>query len=1396
MKNIIKPDSSQSNLIPSDLSSFSDKKPVNPALPTRSRKLLKSKENHLTLQSVIGLTSNSPNNIALNPLSGEIAYPAGSMLVIYNPITNKQTKFIFSPNKKPITCVTYSKDGKFLIAGEGVCKSPEINIWDLRHETPPVCLKGHKFGIEKILFSPNNNYLVSIGDENDKGLFLWDWEKEIKLSMNKLSKKIHAAVFNPSGTLLITAGVQHLKFWPFDSEGKIILTKPKETENVFIIEGKTAILGPKFQNKTFMDVSALEGHIYALDTDGVLCVLNEQRKLEKWMDLKVHTAYTLQITPVHIICGCSDGVIRFFDSKSLHHITTLPKLPALGGYNIEKGNIKASTILSGPETFADVIALIMDEPRGRLISLYSDRTLFIWDVHDLEKVNVKRSFLNHKGTIYDIQTLENSSYEVTFFATGSIDQTIRIWNLLEEEKGMPNLPGLRRNVYCKNLTRILYLGDSYEHFKYRTDENESTNNKQIRCLRCSHDGQYLAAGDLDGVLRIFSLITFTKVLEVVSHDQEILCLDFTPENPLDVFLLATGSRDRLIHIYNGGEEFKLLTTLEDHNSSISALQFAYHKAKNNILLMSCGVDKTLIFREYKPKEIKPFFQIHLEIDKMSKFFTMDLNHESNIAVLGQEKKLQLWSIDEMKVKGTIETKEEDKSTGKFLPLDNLKISVDSSGTYIAVSNNDKVVRIRDFNTGNMVARVSCGDIITSLAFTQNSKYLITASSKGCIYIWKLSQEIKGNIEKKKQQLGLLAKRLKEVLGKSRDLTLDSFWIEEEIKQFLKKEDQNVNNNNNNENNSVHQLLDELNKTDKNLNNDNIVNDFNFQKKININDNDNKKNNIISNRPKEIFQKPDEILLDFNPEVSQLVNNQELPSWAQSNINIVNNQELPSWAQSNIKLIKDEINISTDIAFLNNNNLVNKIKFSQLLTKETPIKEENSVNDVVINNEIPTWIGDNPETNKKINKSDAIVLQNNPLIETDFVEIDIDKDLTNNVNSKQVIEPEEKEELYQKIENTQTEDPDPFIKKNYFDLDKVQLNSPLRTSLTSQYFKEHSVNKPDPSSLFSEEKQYPENHEFTESPKKSIIQYIRNPKKDKKPSIFDANEISEQLLLINKNIEQVQVNRGKNEISKTLFDSQVDIKDLEVIQKKQETEKMNVSTSNKNDKISQIIHSSKNNLVERTREAVINKEINQKDDEDLIDFEDDFEVNDDEDDVNDMIPEEKIIKEKDVEEIILNESKKNRELLKENNEDFHEMILRTLSPVKEQVLMAEKEFNNSRKGSPMLKINEKIDFEKKMEAFFDDFDIKVKELKDEFDRFIKKEKKESVKEGVMSRMEKKIDDSKACLDKLVMRKEQNQNILKLFELDNSNINATIENSQNKSISKILLIFIFFQYFLIL
>jgi len=43
-------------------------------------------------------------------------------------------------------------------------------------------LKGHKYGIESVVFSPKNDFLISLGDVNDRGLFVWDWRNETKIS--------------------------------------------------------------------------------------------------------------------------------------------------------------------------------------------------------------------------------------------------------------------------------------------------------------------------------------------------------------------------------------------------------------------------------------------------------------------------------------------------------------------------------------------------------------------------------------------------------------------------------------------------------------------------------------------------------------------------------------------------------------------------------------------------------------------------------------------------------------------------------------------------------------------------------------------------------------------------------------------------------------------------------------------------------------------------------------------------------------------------------------------------------------------------------------------------------------------------------------------------------------
>jgi len=54
------------------------------------------------------------------------------------------------------------------------------------------------------------------------------------------------------------------------------------------------------------------------------------------------------------------------------------------------------------------MSCIVDELNKRVVALYSDRMLFIWDIKKFDSMNVYRTFLSHKGPIHDIQIIPNS----------------------------------------------------------------------------------------------------------------------------------------------------------------------------------------------------------------------------------------------------------------------------------------------------------------------------------------------------------------------------------------------------------------------------------------------------------------------------------------------------------------------------------------------------------------------------------------------------------------------------------------------------------------------------------------------------------------------------------------------------------------------------------------------------------------------------------------------------------------------------------------------------------------------------------------------------------------------------------------------------------------------------
>lgn len=76
----------------------------------------------LELERVIGLTSTSASGLSCNPATGDLAYLAGAVVVVYNVKTNCQSRFLMAPKSaKAFSCIAYSGQGGRLLAAGEVC---------------------------------------------------------------------------------------------------------------------------------------------------------------------------------------------------------------------------------------------------------------------------------------------------------------------------------------------------------------------------------------------------------------------------------------------------------------------------------------------------------------------------------------------------------------------------------------------------------------------------------------------------------------------------------------------------------------------------------------------------------------------------------------------------------------------------------------------------------------------------------------------------------------------------------------------------------------------------------------------------------------------------------------------------------------------------------------------------------------------------------------------------------------------------------------------------------------------------------------------------------------------------------------------------------------------------
>ena len=722
-----------------------------------------AKNDFYSLYKVFGFGSHNNYSFSYSPENGLTAFLAGPYVILYDISLDKQISYMKNVNNKIISCVTFSKNGKYLATGEGNCKNGEVRIYEIEYnkhtgeEThfSTLSYKNHKHGIDKLIFFKNDSYILSIGNNDDKTMIIMDiYNKQIIFS-SKYNRPILAS--DACNEFMVLAGSGFIKIYNYE---KLLNETQKSTDldtskTHSMVEKKLVELS-KLRDKSFISTIIYEKEekkIFFMTYD---CYLVEMKSnfctLNRWVHLKSTHGLSLTTWNNMLGCGCSDGVYRIFNADNLGHVTTLNKPPPLGSLNIEinlkKNNIKNSI-------YADIIGSLYNNVHKKLVVIYSDKSCFIYDMKNVDKITVYKYDVFHHGSIKSMDyNIDKENNLIKIVTCSDDDNTVIYWNLKLDGYISNNLNNnikdnsIRHILYSKNIRHIFYLGKNFDNFKIKKDDilctfnnnNEENNENEIfnlTTVKFTPDSKFLVIGDSVGNIYIFSLDNkFEKIIEIPAHNGEINTIDLIDDKENSKSYLSSGGSDNfvsIIDISNGISSdlnFTENAILEKMDSPVINVVFCIDKNKKLKLIVA------------EVKTITFFQLLNGTLQSLQKFYDENLNtyclsYSPAIkkVISGHNGKISIW-----KTSSNIAHKHFQVNKGDKL-LDNFRIASDSTGVMFATSNNDKIIRIRALHDGKLLTKIPVSESISAMFFILDDNYLIATSVEGYLYFYKLNMDL-------------------------------------------------------------------------------------------------------------------------------------------------------------------------------------------------------------------------------------------------------------------------------------------------------------------------------------------------------------------------------------------------------------------------------------------------------------------------------------------------------------------------------------------------------------------------------------------------------------------------------------------------------------------------------
>jgi WD40 repeat protein/tRNA A-37 threonylcarbamoyl transferase component Bud32 len=448
-----------------------------------------------------------------------------------------------------VCCVAYSPDGQSLASASD---DMTVKTWDARTGQIQHTLSGHSGPVASVTFSHDGRWLASSSSDTatkaDGEIILWDARTGRAFrTLHGHTGWVYRAIFSPDDQRLASGGLdQTVKLWDLQTGQEVLSLRGHHQclrDLDFSADGTRLVStspdgtwiwnATPLPNEAGQELLTLRGHgrgvrSVAFNPDGRwLASVGDDGAVRIW-DPKLALAGGTN----PLICtfeGCTGCNQVAFSHNS--------RFLATAGFNrpdAQKLRLWDTTTWRELHVLSEVCSPLAFSPDDEYLATCTSRP---WSAIEIRGVTtlqeIRPPLSGHRWGLTAVAFAPNG--KIARLASASVDGTVRIWDVLAGKELVPAL----------------------HH------ENG------VICVAFSRDGQFLASGGHDRVVKIWDARSWKLIQEVSDATGTIQSVAFHPK---DSRMLAWGSRDATVKIWDNAT--KETRTLHGHTSWVESVAFS------------------------------------------------------------------------------------------------------------------------------------------------------------------------------------------------------------------------------------------------------------------------------------------------------------------------------------------------------------------------------------------------------------------------------------------------------------------------------------------------------------------------------------------------------------------------------------------------------------------------------------------------------------------------------------------------------------------------------------------------------------------------------------------------------------------------------------------------------